>query len=74
MSEQQQPQAAADKTPAAPAPVSLFDRLGPALAIVICGGGFLSTGYLIHDSNMVVLGAVFCAGGVGFAIWRLMVK
>jgi hypothetical protein len=74
MSEHRQPQAAASKTPAAPAPVSLSDRLGPALAIVICGGGFLSTGYLIHDANMLGLGAVFCVGGAGFAIWRLMVK
>ncbi len=74
MSEQRQPEAAANKTPASPAPASLLDRLGPALAIVICGGGFLSTGSLIHDTNMIVMGAVFCAGGVGFAVWRLMRK
>jgi hypothetical protein len=41
---------------------------------VICGGGFLSTGYLIHDTNMIVLGAVFCVGGVAFALWRLIRK
>jgi hypothetical protein len=74
MSEQKQPEAVANKTPATPARASLLDRLGPALAIVICGGGFLSTGSLIHDSNMIVLGAVFCLGGVGFAVWRLMGK
>jgi hypothetical protein len=74
MSEKGQPEAAASKPPATPAPASLFDRLGPALAVVICGGGFLSTGYLIHDSNMIVLGVVFCAGGVGLAVWRLVGK
>ena len=74
MSEKQQVEAAAQKMPATPAPVSLFDKLGPALAIAICGAGFLSTGYLTHDSNMMVMGVVFCVGGAGFAVWRLMGK
>lgn len=71
MSEDKQSKAAANKAQAAPAPVSLFDKLGPALAILLCGGGFLSTGCLIHDTNMIVLGAVFAAAAVGVAIWRL---
>ena len=74
MSDKQQPQAAANKTPAPSAPASVFDRLGPALAIVICGGGFLSTGCLIHDTNMIILGVVFGVAGVGFGIWRLLRK
>ncbi len=74
MSAQSQPEAAANNTSTTPAPVPLLDRLGPALAIVVVGGGFLSTGSLIHDTNMIVMGVVFCASGVGFAIWRLMGK
>ena len=71
MSEDRQSKAAANKPEAASAPTSLFDKLGPALAILLCGGGFLSTGSLTHDTNMIVLGAVFAAAAVGVAIWRL---
>jgi hypothetical protein len=74
MSEVQASKAAANKPPAAPAPASLMDKLGPALAILICGGGFLSTGYLTHDANMMILGGGFGVAGVGVAIWRFMGK
>jgi hypothetical protein len=74
MSQQPQSKASANKPPGESAPTSLFDKLGPALALLICGGGFLSTGCLIHDTNMIILGAVFGAAGVGVAIWRLMGK
>jgi hypothetical protein len=63
--------APADK-PAVPEAPSSSDRYGMALAIVIFGCGFLSTGSLIHDSNMIGLGAVFCAAGVGVAIWAFL--
>jgi len=46
----------------------------PALVIVICGGGILSTGSLIHDTNRIILGAVFEAAGVGVGIWRLIAR
>ena len=74
MSEEQLPKAAANRPPAAPVPASLFDKLGPAIAIVLCGGGFLSTGSLTHDTNMIVLGAVFGVAGVGVAISQLTGK
>ncbi len=47
-----------------PATSSFSDRLGMTAAIVTLGGGFLSTGYLIHDPNMIGLGAVFCVAGL----------
>ncbi len=74
MNEEKLAKAAASKPPTAPAPTALFDKLGPGLVVVLCGGGFLSTGSLIHDTNMVVLGAVFIVAGVGVAIARLLRK
>ncbi len=74
MSEEKQSKAAANKPSAAPAPTALYDKLGPSLAVVLCGGGFLSTGSLIHDTNMIVLGAVFVVAGVCVAIARLIRK
>ena len=66
MSEKEQEKGPEDKSP------SLSDRLGMALAIIIFGCGFLSTGSLTHDTNMIVLGWLFSAVGVGVGMWAIL--
>ncbi len=74
MSVEKQSQAAAKEPSAAASSTSWFDKIAPGLALVLCGGGFLSTGSLIHDTNMMILGAVFGVAGICVAIARLVRK
>ena len=62
-------------TSSAKAP-DFFDRIGIALALILAGAGFWSTGVLINDPNdrnMIYLGIAFCIAGVGVGIWRLFI-
>ncbi|PWU09198.1 MAG: hypothetical protein C5B50_27725 [Verrucomicrobia bacterium] len=72
----EQPKIAAQKSATNPVKTPFFDRIGIALALILAGAGFWSTGVLINDPNdrnMIYLGIAFCIGGVAVGIWRLFI-